>query len=292
VARGISRLGGSSNRIRLLGIDVDGTLLDSRGQMPPRNLEAIRAAVRAGVHVSLVTGRSYPFARPVAMDLPVEVTLIVSNGAIERSIEGVTLARRLLDRGVARMVLGSTHEFRAAAAVIFDRDEERQIVYESMDWEHPGRKAYWIRNQSRLFQSLPLEAALVEDPIQVMFNGSVTAMRGLLSRLRLEAQDCALSLTEYEHRDFALIDVTAPEATKGRALAWRAEQLGLGRHEVMAVGDNWNDIEMLEFAGTPVVMENCVGGLKERGWHVTGHQDAAGLAQAIERFVLDDGGRR
>jgi Cof subfamily protein (haloacid dehalogenase superfamily) len=289
VERGIPRAGGGSARIRLLGIDVDGTLLDSLGRMPPANREAIGAAVRAGVHVALVTGRSYPFARPVALDLPADVTLIVSNGAIERSIQGATLARRLLPREVARAILDSTRAFRGAAAVIFDREEARQIVYESMDWEHPGRKAYWARNQSRIAQSLPLEDALVEDPIQVMFNGSVASMRGLLERLRADARDCAVSLTEYGHRDFSLVDVTSPEATKGRALAWRAAQLGVGRDEVMAVGDNWNDLEMLEFAGTPVVMENSVEGLKDRGWYVTGHQDADGLAQAIERFILRRG---
>jgi len=55
---------------------------------------------------------------------------------------------------------------------------------------------------------------------------------------------------------------------------------------VMAIGDNFNDLEMLEFAGTPVVMGNSVAELKARGWHVTGHQNEAGVAQAIERFVL------
>ena len=54
----------------------------------------------------------------------------------------------------------------------------------------------------------------------------------------------------------------------------------------MAVGDNFNDLEMLEIAGTPVVMANAVDELKTRGWHVTGHQNDAGVAQAIERFVL------
>ena len=96
----------------------------------------------------------------------------------------------------------------------------------------------------------------------------------------------AVSLTEYVHRDFSLIDVTAPNATKGHALAWRAEQLGLGRDEVMAVGDNFNDLEMLEYAGTPVVMANAVEGLKRPGWLVTRHQDDAGLARAIRRFAL------
>jgi hydroxymethylpyrimidine pyrophosphatase-like HAD family hydrolase len=54
----------------------------------------------------------------------------------------------------------------------------------------------------------------------------------------------------------------------------------------MAVGDNFNDVEMLEYAGIPVLMGNCVPALRSRGWHVTGHQDEAGLAQAIETFVL------
>jgi Cof subfamily protein (haloacid dehalogenase superfamily) len=273
--------------IRLIGIDVDGTLLDSQGRLPAANRDAIHRAVEAGVHVALVTGRSYPFARPVADDLPAVVSLIVSNGAIERRTDGSTVIRRLLDRHVAGAVLAATRAFRDCAAVIFDRDEARQIMYESMDWEDPGRKAYWKRNQSLIAQSQPLEAALVEDPIQVMFNGRVDAMRGLVESLRREARGVALSLTEYERRDFSLVDVTAPTATKGLALAWSASQLGVTRDEVMAVGDNWNDLEMLEFAGTSVVMANAAEELKARGWHVTGHQDEAGLAQAIARFVFD-----
>lgn len=272
--------------IRLIGIDVDGTLLDSRGQMPAANRDAIHAAVAAGVHVALVTGRSYPFARPIADPLPLAVTLIVSNGAIERGMDGRTLARRLLDREVARAVLGATRPHREAAALIFDRDAERQVVFETMDWEQPNRKGYWSRNQSLIDRSVPLELALTEDPIQVMFNGAVLQMRSLAEALDREARNYAVSLTEYEHRDFSLIDVTSPAATKGRALAWRAEQLGIGRDAVMAVGDNFNDLEMLEFAGTPVVMANAVAPLLARGWHVTGSQDEAGLAQAIQRFAL------
>jgi Cof subfamily protein (haloacid dehalogenase superfamily) len=272
--------------IRLIGVDIDGTLLDTRGQMPRQNIDAIHDAVAAGIHVALVTGRSYPFARPIADPLPSSLTLIVSNGAVERGMDGSTFARRLLNREVARSVLTSTRPFRHAAALVFDRDADRQVIFETMDWEHPGRKAYWARNQSLIAQSVPLEDALVEDPIQVMFNGGVEAMRSLVESLRVEARDFSVSLTEYVHRDFSLIDVTAPSATKGQALAWRAEQLGLTRDEVMAVGDNFNDLEMLEFAGLPVVMANAVSGLKERGWTVTGDNDHAGLADAIRRLAL------
>jgi len=276
--------------IRLIGIDVDGTLLDSRGHLPEANRVAIHDAVAAGIHVALVTGRSYPFARPVADPLPSAVTLIVSSGAVERSMDGAVLARRLLDRRIAKGILAATHPYRDHTALIFDRDDANQIVFETMNWEHPGRKHYWLRNQHLIGQVIPLEQALVEDPIEVMFNGAAAAMRSLTELLQRDARDFAVSLTEYVHRDFSLVDITAPEATKGRALAWRAGQLGLGRDEVMAVGDNFNDLEMLEYAGTPVVMANAVDGMKRPGWHVTGHQDESGLAQAIHRFALD--GRR
>jgi Cof subfamily protein (haloacid dehalogenase superfamily) len=273
--------------IRLIGIDVDGTLLDSSGHLPDVNRAAIHEAVAAGIHVALVTGRSYPFARPVADPLPDSVTLIVSSGAVERSMNGTVLARRLLDRGVAKAVLAATYPYRDHAALIFDRDGANQIVFETMNWEHPGRKHYWLRNQHLIGQVIPLEQALIENPIEVMFNGASAAMRGLAESLRRDADGFAVLLTEYVHRDFSLVDVTAPGATKGSALAWRAAQLGLGRDEVMAVGDNFNDLEMLEYAGTPVVMANAVDGLQRPGWHLTGHQDEGGLAQAIRRFALE-----
>jgi Cof subfamily protein (haloacid dehalogenase superfamily) len=272
--------------IRLIGIDVDGTLLDSRGRMPEENRQAIYEVVARGVHVALVTGRSYPFARPVADPLPPAITLIVSNGAVERAPDGTTLARRLLPRQVAGAVLDATRSYRHAAALIFDRNGERQFIFETMDWENPNRKGYWATNQALIERCLPLEEALVEDPIQVMFNGAVGEMRMLSGILGASDGTFSVSVTEYEDRDFTLLDVTAPEATKGRALAWRAAEMGLSRDEVMAVGDNFNDIEMLEFAGRPVVMGNAVPALKSRGWVVTGRNDEGGLAQAIQRFVL------
>jgi hypothetical protein len=295
--------------IRLIGIDVDGTLLDSEGRLPDENRDAIHAAVAAGVHVALVTGRSYPFARPVAATLPSSISLIVSNGAVERGMDGETFARRLLDREVARRVLHAMRHYRDSTALVFDRDADRQVVFETMDWEHPGRQKYWSRNNSHIAQSVPLEDALTEDPIQVMFNGAVDLMRPLADLLRRQARlrpasaerarvhvasegellEYSVLMTEYVHRDFTLVDVTSREATKGHALAWRAEQMGLTRDQVMAIGDNFNDLEMLEFAGTPVVMGNAVEPLKTRGFHQTGRHDEAGVAQAIHRFVLRGG---
>jgi hypothetical protein len=274
--------------IRLVAIDIDGTLLDSRWQLPDANRDAIGAAVDAGVEVALVTGRRYDFARPIIDLLPCRVTAIVSNGAIVRSPAGDTHLRRLLSRAVARDVLAATPAYRDGAALIFDRPRDGQVVFERIDWTHPSRRGYAERNRAFIVEVDPIESALTEDPIQVMFNGGVASMRGLVALLRAlpSSPAFAVAVTEYVERDFSLVDVLPAGCTKGAALAEWAGRQGYGRDEVMALGDNLNDLEMLEAAGLPVVMSNAVPALLERGWHVTASNDDAGVAQAIHRFVL------
>jgi hypothetical protein len=275
--------------IRLVGVDIDGTLLDSRWQLPDRNREAICAAVDAGVEVAIVTGRRYDFAKPVIDLLPCPVTAIVSNGAIVRSPDGATHLRRQLPRAAAREVLEATRDYRDGAAIIFDRPRDGQVVFERIDWSHPSRRGYAERNRAFIVEVDPLESALTEDPIQVMFNGGVGPMRDLVELLRglPAARGFEVAVTEYVDRDFSLVDVLPAGCTKGSTLAEWAARRGYARDEVMALGDNLNDLEMLEAAGLPVVMGNAVPALLARGWHVTGTNDEAGVATAIERFVLD-----
>lgn len=273
--------------VRLIAIDIDGTLLDSRGQVSAANVAAVEAALDAGVHVVLVTGRSFPFARAVVQGvLPDEVSLIVSNGAIERTLGGRTLASRLLPRDAARAILERTLAFRDHSALLFDRAAEGHVVAETLDWEHPHRRGYWQRHRHFIGHAAPLESALTEDPIQVMFNGGVETMRAIYASLG-GFGEVFVCRTEYEQRDFALVDVLAPAATKGRALAWRAGELGIEPSQVMAIGDNFNDLEMLEFAGVPVVMGNAVPELRRRGWRETATHDESGVARAIRKLVLD-----
>jgi hypothetical protein len=169
--------------------------------------------------------------------------------------------------------------------VLFDREAHGHVVAETMDWDHPHRRRYWEKHRHFISHAAPLEAALSEDPIQVMFNGDVATMREVHAAMQ-GFEGVSVCRTEYEWRDFSLVDVTAATATKGQALAWRAAALGLEPGQVMAIGDNLNDVEMLEFAGVPVIMGNAVGGLRDRGWHETATHDEAGVAQAIRRFAL------
>jgi hydroxymethylpyrimidine pyrophosphatase-like HAD family hydrolase len=310
--------------IRLLALDIDGTLLDSSGQLPPANREAIARAIDRGIEVALATGRRYDYARPVFEQLPGPLTLILSNGAVVKRRDGETLMKRLLPRAVARQVLAAAPEHRHGAAVTFDRPRSAQIVYQSIDWDHPRHGRFFAANRPFLAEVDPLEDCLTEDPVQVMFTGGCVEMRELFNRLRAsapagatagaaEAAECrihadpgadgaakraaiveespdhrySVALTEYEFRDFSLVDVLQAGCSKGTALADWARARGCSRHEVMAIGDNLNDLEMLEFAGRPVVMGNAIPDLRTRGWAVTATNDDAGVARAVETFILE-----
>jgi Cof subfamily protein (haloacid dehalogenase superfamily) len=274
--------------VRLIALDIDGTLLDSRWKLSEANRTAVSEATRRGIEVALVTGRRYDFAMPIARELDSPLTMIVSNGALVRTQDGKTHVRNLLALETARKVLHLTLPWREGVGVVFDRPRENQLVLESFETDDPIRQAYYDRNKEFLGCAKPLENCLTEDPLQVMLSGKVQPMREAETTLRDAAfsDEYRLAATVYESRDFAMIDVLHHECSKGAALAEWAAMRGYNRGEVMAVGDNHNDIEMLSYAGIPIVMGNGVAELKNFGWHETASNDENGVAVAIEQFAL------
>jgi Cof subfamily protein (haloacid dehalogenase superfamily) len=274
--------------VKLIALDIDGTLLDSKWTLPEANRAAIAAATRRGIEVALVTGRRYDFAMPIALQVGTPLTMIVSNGALIRTKDGRTHLRHLLPRETATRVLEITRRWREGCGVVFDRPRENQVMLEVIATDDPIRGAYYARNKEFIGQAVPLESCLTEDPLQVMLTGKVEPMREAEAVLRRAqaANGYGIAATVYESRDFAMIDVIHPQCSKGAALAEWAALRGLTREEVMAIGDNHNDMEMLSFAGIPVVMGNCVPELRNFGWHVTASNDHNGVAAAIELFAL------
>src|SRR5207302_1444823 len=129
--------------------------------------------------------------------------------------------------------------------------------------------------------------ALVCDPVQAMFCGTIKRMTSAETRLNdgTFADQISLLKTQYDHRDLCILDVLKHGCSKGSALARWAAHLGIPRSEVMAIGDNYNDIEMLKFAGFPVVMANAPDDLKRNGWPVTLDNEACGVATAVEEIL-------
>jgi Cof subfamily protein (haloacid dehalogenase superfamily) len=274
--------------IRLIALDIDGTLLDEHSQLPAINRNAVIEAAARGIEIALVTGRRYDFATPVARQFPCPLTMIVNNGALVKSSSGQTQFVNLLPRGIAERVLEETTAFSDLASVCFNRPRENQVIYERIDWEDPLRRGYFERNREFLAEISPLRDSLTEDPIQVMFTGYVNQVREVetfLSQLPF-ASDYSTAMTVYDKRDFGLVDVLAPGCSKGSTLAEWVRRRGWSRDDVMAIGDNLNDMEMLQFAGLPVVMGNSVPELKSLGWRETLSNDQCGVAAAIELYAL------
>ena len=189
--------------IRLIALDLDGTVLDSQGDVPDANRAAIAGAIAAGVEVAIATGRRYEFARPILERLPAPLTLILSNGAIVKASDGQTMMRRLLPSAAARAVLGRAREHRAGAALIFDRAMAGQVIFEAIDWEDRRQRLFVNANRSFVSEHSPLEDALTEDPVQLMFTGRCTPMRELFDGLQQAAVQAvaggeySVALTEY-----------------------------------------------------------------------------------------------
>jgi Cof subfamily protein (haloacid dehalogenase superfamily) len=274
--------------IRLLAIDIDGTLLDSQFRVSSANLAALERAHAAGVEIVLVTGRRHQFALPIAQSLGFDLWLISSNGAVTRSAAGELFHRDFLPAAAARDLVGLMEAFRGNLVLTFDREGKGALALERSEELTPHIQR-WIENNLQYIDFVvPIERALVVDPIQAMFCGTIARMQEAEERLRAAplADRITVLKTRYDARDLVIIDVLNHGCSKGHALERWACHRGLEREQVMAIGDNYNDIEMLEFAGVPVIMGNAREDLKQNGWRVTLSNEQSGVAAAVEEVLF------
>ena len=274
-----------ADSLRLIAVDIDGTLLNPQFEISPVDLAALRRAHSQGVEVILVTGRRHAFALPVAQQLGFDLWLICCNGAVTRSLGGETFHRDLMPLTTCRELLGKMQEFRGQTVLTFDVDGKGAIVLEHLrDLE--GSIQRWLeKNLDYIEFVVPMEDALTTDPIQTMFCGPVDLMQRALGVLEATGLPITVLRTEYPGRDLSIVDVLNAGCSKGHALERWANHRGITREQVMAVGDNYNDIEMLAFAGHPFIMRNASSELLERGWTITRSNGDNGVAAAIEAVM-------
>ena len=274
--------------IRLIAVDLDGTLLNSRTEVSRANQEALAEASARGVEIVVVTGRRYHSALPLVAQIPCPVTLISSNGARIGTTSGEVLHRDFLPRSVARQVLEIALLHRPYTVLIFDVAGRGQVVMHHEAAEESPLAWYRRTSLDYLLQVPDLLAVLVEDPIQVLFGGPPERIEPIEHLLQASpvASSVHLTWTKYLLRNVSLLDCMNRGCTKGRALEIWAERCGISPGEVMAIGDNYNDFEMLEFAGHPFLMGNCCEGLGNDRWRPTLSNDEDGVADAIRKYVL------
>jgi Cof subfamily protein (haloacid dehalogenase superfamily) len=273
--------------IRLLAVDIDGTLLNPEFQISPADMAALRRARAEGVEVVVVTGRRHTFALPIVQQLGFDLWIISSNGAITRSLAGESFHRDMLPAETCRRLCGAMREFRGNTVLTFDTDAKGAIVLERMNELSESIQRWLEKNLEYIDFVIPIEDSLVSDPVQAMFCGPIPRMQKALAALAASGLDKDITVlrTEYAVRDLSIVDVLNQGCSKGHALERWANFRGVPREQVMAIGDNYNDIEMLAFAGRPFIMGNAAPELRRDGWSVTLSNDQNGVAAAVEQVL-------
>jgi Cof subfamily protein (haloacid dehalogenase superfamily) len=285
--------------IKLLALDLDGTVLDSRGHLPEENVAAIREAESAGVLVTIATGRRFRDARPVGIELELNAPLITHNGALLKFANSLeTVALSLLDLETTREIVRVGKVFGGDALVSADPHRKGTLIYDRVSEDNIPLQKYltWSMHlhgdeaAEAVTHVSDLHEALADhEVIHISFSGSCRRMDSMVEVLSSELEGTVTILpTIYPRMDFTLIDILPPDASKGHGVEKLAVLHGIDAGEVMVIGDNFNDLAMLTFAGTPVVMGNADPSLLERQeFYTTLSNDENGVAAAIERFILN-----
>jgi Cof subfamily protein (haloacid dehalogenase superfamily) len=274
-----------ADSLRLIAIDIDGTLLNPEFHISETDLSTLRRAHAQGIEIIVVTGRRHTFALPIVEQLGFDLWMISSNGAITRSLAGETFHRDLLPQATCRDLVRVMQEFRGQTVLTFDSTGKGTIVIERLDeLEHSIQR--WLEKNMQYIQFVvPIENALTTDPVQAMFCGPVADMLRVLRVLESCGLPITVLRTEYPGRDLSIVDVLNAGCSKGHALERWANYRRITRDQVIAIGDNYNDIEMLAFAGHPFIMGNASEELRGRGWKLTRSNAESGVSAAIEHML-------
>jgi Cof subfamily protein (haloacid dehalogenase superfamily) len=271
---------------KLLALDIDGTLLTSGKVISPRTLAAILAARASGLRLVLVTGRRYPAARRIADLLGTDIPLVLHNGALVVE-HGSVLRCRPLSLRTARKVIELGRACDADPVVHHGSRAEGRLLVEGVRPSNTLLAYYLDKSHPDVTQVQDLSASLEDDPIQVMFGGALEAMDALLPRLqRALAGEVRIERTVYPREGVGILDVLHAEVNKAEALRYLQRRWSVAARETLAIGDNWNDHDMLCQAGLGLVMGNADPAMFELGLPVLPTNDQDGVAHAIERYVL------
>ncbi len=286
--------------IKLLALDLDGTLLNSNGKIPKENISAIRQAEEKGVIVTIATGRRFRDARPVGLECKFNAPIITHNGALLKYAESLeTVEVSLIETETTKEILRVGSEFGGDALVSADPNGKGTMLYDKISDENIPLKKYIVWAKS-LHGNEAEEAVIhVENLVDVMdeneiihisYSGTCEPMYDLQRFLEDELNSSVNILaTIYPHLDFTLLDILPPNTSKASGLEHLVAKKNFSASEVMVIGDNFNDLEMLEYAGTPVVMGNADASLLEREeFYTTLSNDEHGVAVAINKFILGD----
>ncbi len=268
---------GTEKKIRLIATDLDGTLLDDTGNIPPRNRDALVRAIACGVDVTIATGRMFRSASRFASELGVKVPLICYNGAMVRRPDGYTLLHHRLDLEIARRALAI---FRERKIYVQSYVDDALYIRDTAD----AAFAFYLKHYGIVGEAIGDALYEPETPptkLLAMTDGAEASH--ILMREFREQFGPDLYVTS-SNANF--VELMNPIVNKARSLSALASDLGVPMENVMALGDGENDLEMLRAAGTGVAMGNARQHVQDAADAVAPANDSCGVAWAVERYAL------
>ena len=272
--------------IRLIAIDIDGTLLTPQREITPRTKAAIKAAQDAGIIVTLATARRYYNTRPIADELGLAIPLILYDGGVTiQHPAGTLLQKHLLAANIGQQAVDIMRQYTVQPVAQRLRD-----MYEETRTGPAEYDNIWV---SKYFASFPYD--LIRSPFEQICTGQPDPLRvvAFTSEEKAHAMSreiaklaCTWNITWSGNYQSAEVAVMPQGCTKASGVAGLALALAIPMEQVMAIGDNNNDIEMIEAVGWGVAMGHAVPALKAVAQAQTTSNTEEGVAQAIERYAL------
>lgn len=278
-------------KYKMLVSDMDYTLLNKEKKISERNREAIRRAIEKGVHMIVATGRIYTSAKVYAKLLGVSTPIIASNGAIireaafnspedtERTIYmNILRAEAVLDMIKLSHKYGLVCHFFTEDTIYAERMASISLRY--TEWN----KYLGKEDQVKIRIVDDMEKAFMQDKIEILKAVVVDEDSAKIQGLRKDIEATGIVSVSQSMKNN--LEVMNRGVTKGNAVKRLAEMLGIDREEIIAIGDNENDISMIEYAGLGIAMANAEESLKNAADYITGDYQEDGVAEAIEKFIL------
>ncbi|MBM7853649.1 Cof subfamily protein (haloacid dehalogenase superfamily) [Desulfohalotomaculum tongense] len=256
---------------------MDDTLLDSDLNISPRVIEAVRKVREKGIHITLATGRMFCSAKPYAQKLGINLPLITYQGAlVKNALSEEVLLHRPVPLELARRVVAKIKEYRYHINVYIDDTlYVEKITPEAEIYARiSGIKAHPVGDLLQFLQQPPTKVLAVASEREI-------------DELQREVKPLFGEQLHITKSKPQFLEFSHPRATKGDALAMLAEHFGVQRHQVMAIGDGDNDVEMLRYAGMGVVVGNAREEIKALAGYVAPSNDEDGVAEALEKLVLN-----
>ena len=266
-----------SDSIQLVITDLDGTLLNSRGEVSPANEQALRQALAQGIPVTIATGKTRYSALKIIKNLGLPLPGVFIQGLVICAADGTVLEQQHLDMDIVEQVVPFVQEY---GVDIFAYCHERLLTPQDSTLRHVLHHRY----DEPLADILPNVSDWAEAGVcKLLVQQDLPAFSVPLRQQLAELVDGHATLTQALTNS---LEILPRQASKGAGVARLLQYLEIDPRRVLAMGDADNDVEMLQLVGIGVAMGNAVPRLKEVANYVVSTNDENGVAEAIGRFVL------